>query len=116
MYTRTWLSSRFMHNDEVCNVVGFAGPHQCRNLMVSSVHALSSREHQLHLLNHIMCVKLNRPMHLTHCYWPTLPFYASKSETDLTLANILSLELGSLDVVTMSLGSSTPAHLYSSSI
>lgn len=34
----------------------------------------------------------------------------------LTLANILSLELGSLDVVTMSLGSSTPAHLYSSSM
>lgn len=33
-----------------------------------------------------------------------------------TLANILSLELGSLDVVTMTFGSSTPAHLYSSSM
>lgn len=34
----------------------------------------------------------------------------------ITLANILSLELGSLEVVTMIFGSSTPAHLYSSSI
>lgn len=33
-----------------------------------------------------------------------------------TLANIFSLELGSLDVVTMTFGSSTPAHLYSSSM
>ena len=32
-----------------------------------------------------------------------------------TLANCLSLELGSLDVVIIILGSSTPAHLYSSS-
>jgi len=32
-----------------------------------------------------------------------------------TFANILSLELGSLDVVIMIFGSSTPAHLYSSS-
>ncbi len=37
-------------------------------------------------------------------------------QTGLTLENILSLELGSLDVVTMTLGSSTPAHLYSSSM
>lgn len=40
----------------------------------------------------------------------------SKRERYQTLANILSLELGSLDVVTMTFGSSTPAHLYSSSI
>lgn len=38
------------------------------------------------------------------------------TEVKLTLANILSLELGSLEVVTMTLGSSTPAHLYSSSM
>lgn len=33
----------------------------------------------------------------------------------ITLANCLSLELGSLAVVIMIFGSSTPAHLYSSS-
>lgn len=33
-----------------------------------------------------------------------------------TFANIFSRELGSLEVVTMTLGSSTPAHLYSSSM
>lgn len=33
----------------------------------------------------------------------------------ITFANCLSLELGSLEVVIMILGSSTPAHLYSSS-
>lgn len=37
-------------------------------------------------------------------------------ESGLTLENILSLELGSLEVVTRILGSSTPAHLYSSSM
>jgi len=39
-----------------------------------------------------------------------------KKKNKYTLANCLSLELGSLEVVTMILGSSTPAHLYSSSL
>ena len=34
----------------------------------------------------------------------------------LTFANCFNLELGSRDVVTMTFGSSTPAHLYSSSM
>lgn len=40
-----------MHNDKVCNIVGFAGLNKRSNLVVSSVHALGSREHQLYLLS-----------------------------------------------------------------
>ncbi|TNN85712.1 hypothetical protein EYF80_003959 [Liparis tanakae] len=61
------------------------------------------------------------PMSGTSCLITTL--YSVKyavgpngKETGLTLENILSLELGSLDVVTINFGSSTPAHLYSSSM
>lgn len=46
----TWLSSCFMYDDKVGNVVGFTGMNKCRYLMVSSVHALGSREHQLYFL------------------------------------------------------------------
>lgn len=47
---RTWPSSGFVHDDEVCHVVGFARPHQPVDLVVPSVHALRSGEHQLQLL------------------------------------------------------------------
>merc|ERR1719357_2018679 len=39
-----------MYDDKVGDIVGFASSHQRSNLMVSPVHTLGSREHQLHLL------------------------------------------------------------------
>lgn len=47
----TWLSSGFMNNDQVCNIVGFTGLYQSIDLMTSPVHTLSAWEDQLHLLS-----------------------------------------------------------------
>lgn len=73
----TWLSSCFMQDDQVGNVVGFAGSHQRSDLMVSPVHALGSREHQLYLLwqhrlDHIITLNLNSQW-LTSYYLLTVP-------------------------------------------
>lgn len=46
----TWLPSCFVHDDQVCDIVGSTGLNECRDLVVPSVHALSSRKYQLHLL------------------------------------------------------------------
>lgn len=46
----TWLPSCFVHDNQICDIVGSTGLNECRDLVVPSVHALSSREYQLHLL------------------------------------------------------------------
>lgn len=46
----TWLPACFVHDDQVGDVVGPAGLDQRWDLVVPSVHALSTRKHQLHLL------------------------------------------------------------------
>jgi hypothetical protein len=74
--------------------------------MMASVHALGTWEHQLQLL------------HMEHSVQSglgTLILGTSHSLPTGTFANIFRRELGSREVVIMTLGSSTPAHRYSSS-
>lgn len=94
-----------MDHQQVGDPVGFAGPHQCSNLMPPSVHALGTREHQLQFLPH---TSVKSELGLLA---PRIP----DSLALCTFANILRRELGSREVVIMILGSSTPAHRYSSS-
>lgn len=64
-----------MHDDEVGNTVSFAGLYQCRDLMISSVHSLGPREHQLYLLeSHTRwdsCIIVNSIFngHGLHCFF-----------------------------------------------
>lgn len=110
----TRCASMLMNYQQVGDPIGFAGSHQRPHLMSASVHALGAREHQLQFLCEVWttasCQDPEGSSHLSLVMSVHCPPRAVG-----TFANILRRELGSREVVIMILGSSTPAHRYSSS-